>query len=651
MLVGSVGATLAPAVDCSGEYSAAVVIYGGTAGGVVAAVAAARNLEDLGNTSDDSNGVLLLSPSLHLGGMVSSGLGWTDGTDSGGIAAEAFLKMGGYHFAPSTAERVFDGIVRNESSLKVIKGCRIASVEKDIMNRIVSAGTSAGGTVTAKVFIDATYEGDLMPLANISYRVGREAVTEFNESLAGRLPVPPLWGCLCNWDFKRPVDGRNSNGNPLPMIQAVASELPPIGSADKRVQSYNFRLCLTQNKSNLRPFPGPSNFSSSEWELLRRVIAANADTGLKFGNFFTNDHFVAPGKTDSNNAGGLSTDYVGGADEWPEADHVKRQLIWERHKQYTLGLYHFLTTDPVVPSALRREALSWGLCADEFVDTAGWPHQLYVREARRLQGAYTFTQNDRVNSKIQPDSIAVGAYNIDGHITQRVMLPNGTVTNEGCLSGWANTHHSRLHAFEIPYRVLVPQTAEATNLLVTCAISATHVGSASLRLEPQYMNMGHAAGVAATLIAVGIAQSTQTMPITRLQTLLVQQGVRINSTSPDSPRKYLCVLGPEGRCLEAPSDGNHSNARCDGRCQMLGSSEWMGSVGAWRFNLSDKIAVALKDTHLKKSIAPSSSLPPGMALPVAKGTKCILNVYGGATWDGLFFCSKANTTMTKSFLL
>lgn len=247
-----------------------------------------------------------------------------------------------------------------------------------------------------------------------------------------------------------------------------------------------------------------------------------------------------------------------------------------------------------------------------------------------MRGGFIFTQNDRVRATPQPDSVGIGDYNIDGHATQRVLLADGTVTNEGCLSGWSSTQPGRLRPFEIPFRVLLPAAAEATNLLVTCAVSATHVGSASLRLEPQYMNMGHAAGVAASLVAVGDAPSTQAVPIAKLQALLVQQGVRIGG-SPQAPG-FRCA--PE-RCVASPG-GNYST-NCDGRCRALGPAEWMASAGAWQ--LGDAVAVAVKDTHLKKSTAPSSALPPALVFAVAKGTRCNLSIDGAAVWDGLFFCS------------
>ena len=218
VVVNCVGVDGTPevAASCDGSHDVAVAVYGGTAGGVVAAIAAARNLRNKNHQKPNLGGgasslVLLINPSgSHLGGMVSSGLGWTDGTDSGGIAAEAFAKMGGYHFAPSTAERVFDELVKNESStLSVASSCRIVAVEMGGRGAttIVAATTSAGGRVTAAAFVDSTYEGDLMAMAGVSFVVGREAAAEFNESAGGRLPVPPTWDCGCNWGFKNPVDG------------------------------------------------------------------------------------------------------------------------------------------------------------------------------------------------------------------------------------------------------------------------------------------------------------------------------------------------------------------------------------------------------------------------------------------------------------
>jgi hypothetical protein len=519
-----------------------IVVVGGTAGGVIAAIAAARY-----GTSQ----VLLLELGTHLGGMVSSGLGWTDGKPSGGIAAEFFAKAGSIHVTPAAAERIFDEMVQNETLITVVRNCGVVAASRR-GGRIESIVVDGGATVTAKMFIDATYEGDLMALAGVNYTVGREDASEFNEPVAGgRLPTPPIWGCGCNWNFGNGVDGRNAtSGAPLAMIHAVAP-LAPLGAGDAKVQSYNFRLCLTKNRSNFRPLPKPTAYSPDRWELARRAVVAKNQQGGSSVVTLASD-FLRPtplpasgGKTDSNNKGGLSSDFVGGSWQWPDANRTHRAALWEQHKQYTLELFHFLRTDPSVGAQVREDMASWGLCADEFIDTEGWPHQLYVREARRLRSDFVFSLSDRISDNTKEDSIALGDYNIDGHMVQRVLLENGTVTNEGCLSGYAEEEHSLPTRFEIPFRVMVPRRGEAQNLLVTCAISATHVGSGPLRLEPQYMNMGHAAGVAAVMAGEGAVQDVS---VIRLQAKLIAQGVQLKlgpSPAPRSTRSAKPKLKPE----------------------------------------------------------------------------------------------------------
>jgi hypothetical protein len=217
---------------------------------------------------------------------------------------------------------------------------------------------------------------------------------------------------------------------------------------------------------------------------------------------------------------------VGGSWRWPDATYSQRAAIFQQHKDYTLGLFHFLKTDPSVPPSVANEMARHGLCADEYLDTGNWPHQLYVREARRMIGDFVFTMHDRVTNRSKSDSIAVGDYNIDGHMAQRVLLADGTVSDEGCLSGWGASSGVHLGDFEIPYRVMLPQRTQVPNLLVTAAVSSSHVGSGPLRLEPQYMNMGQAAGVAAVLVATGAANTVQSVNVTLLQSQLHAQGVR-----------------------------------------------------------------------------------------------------------------------------
>ena len=474
-----------------------------------------------------------------------------------------------------------------------------------------------------------------MAAAGVNYTVGRESASAFGEAAAGRLPVslPGPWACGCDWSAGA-VDGRGAGGKPLPLIQAAAASLPPAGGADKKVQAYNFRLCMTQSARNFRPIPPPSRYDPTQWELLRRVLKSGGD--WHFSSFIgCSDLQLGDNKTDCNNRGGLSTDMIGGSWTWPEATHEERLRLFLAHKDYTLGLFHFLRTDSASPPALQEEVRRWGLCADEFVDSGGWPHQLYVREARRMVSDFVFTQHDRVTNVTKTDAIALGAYNLDAHMAERVLLPNGSVTNEGCLSGWAASQHVRLPRFQIPYRVLLPPQRTAGNLLVTCAVSGTHVGSASLRLEPQYMGMGHAAGVAAAMVVQGAASSVQEVPIARLQQLLIQQGVDegISPASGGGAGGFVCGLD---RCIASPG-GRHRNASCSGECVALAHDEWIGSAGAWSF--AGSVATATRATHLKKSTVSSGVLNRSMVHAVPQGGTCELSVDGRAEWQQYFACS------------
>eukprot|EP00039_Didymoeca_costata_P033056 m.40512 g.40512 ORF g.40512 m.40512 type:complete len:634 (+) comp9672_c0_seq1:172-2073(+) len=600
------------------SHKTGVLVYGGTAGGVIAAVSAAR----AGST------VTIMAPSAHLGGMVSSGLGCTDGGPSGGISAEFFKRVGGKQFAPSAAEKVFNTMAA-EANITVIFNCPVSKVSKD--GTLVSSLTSMqGGEVSAEVVIDASYEGDVMALAGVPYTVGRESKSQFNESPAGRLSIPPVWGCGCNWQFDN-VSGVDEQGNPLPMVTKFDGA--PLGTGDHRVQAYNFRLCFTKDPLNRRVFPAPKSYNTSQWELLRRVFLSATQNNLQLDvSSFFGIRDVGNNKTDVNNGGGLSTDYVGASYMWPTANYSERALIFDDHKEYTLGLIHFLLSDTIVPTSLKTELGQWGLCADEFLDTDGWPHQLYVREARRMLSDFIFTLHDRTTNKTKMDSVCVGDYNVDAHMQQRILLPDGTVTNEGCLSGWAKYSNTPLGPFEIPYRVMVPPHNITSNLLVTAAVSATHTGSASLRLEPQYMNMGEAAGVAASLVTKRRSSSVYTVNVTILQELLVNQGVNIHAGGAPESNGYQCYLK---RCVGS-DHATYNTPSCHAACQGLGTNEWIGSVGAWDFHGNQ--AVATRDTHLKKSLLPSTSLPPSQVRAVSKGSSCTLSEINNATLTDYFLC-------------
>ena len=469
-----------------------LVVYGATAGGVITAVAAARE----GLT------VALLEPGRHLGGMVSGGLGWTDyGRKEviGGVSLEFFERVGAkygrpieWHFEPHVAEAVFNDLVK-EAGVRVFLNHRLRA-----KNGVAKSGTrltemfaEEGTSFRARIFADATYEGDLMAQAGVSYTWGREGIKEYNESLAGVRDHTPLH------QFRAAVSPVDSSGKPLPEIMPRSND--PVGAADKRVQAYNFRLCMTKTPENRVAWPKPAGYRAARYELLARYLPAfEKELGHPLGiNDLMKADIVQNGKTDTNNNGAFSTDYIGGSYGYPEGTYAERGRIRQAHVDYIQGFLYFLSTDPRVPAALSAEMKEWGLCRDEFVDADHWPYQLYVREARRMVGEYVMSQNDIQTELAKPDAIGMGSYNSDSHNVQRRPTEDGTaVENEGDMQ-------VRVTPYEIPYRVMLPRRTEATNLLVPVCFSATHVAYSTLRMEPQYMIVGHAAGVAAKMAIEG----------------------------------------------------------------------------------------------------------------------------------------------------
>lgn len=488
-----------------------VVVYGGTAGGAVAAIAAAQ----------EGLKTALLEPRDHIGGMVSGGLGRTDHANKtviGGMSREFFLRAGKHYgepiswfFEPSVAEQIYRDWLA-EAKVEVLFHHRVETVHKT-GRRIQNIRMDNGRVFTARVFMDCSYEGDLLPRAGITYTWGRESQDVYGESLAGRIAHSP------QHQFLFPLSPYDENGNLLPLVYSGDPGRP--GEGDKKVQAYNFRLCLTNRKSNQVPFPRPPGYDPRRFALLARYLREAERRGMTLG--MKQMMIVSPmpnQKTDINNSGPISTDYIGGSWNYPEADYATREKIWNEHVHYVQGFLYFLANDPAVPDRLRNEINEWGLAKDEFTDTNHWPHQLYVREARRMIGENVMVQADLQTHRTKSDSIGMGSYNSDSHHVQRIPTPEGTVVNEGDMQ-------VPVRPYEISYSAMTPKAEECENLLVPVCFSASHVAYSSLRMEPQYMIFGHAAGLAAAQ-AIHSHVPVQQIDIPKLQEKLRAQNAVLN---------------------------------------------------------------------------------------------------------------------------
>jgi hypothetical protein len=433
----------------------------------------------------------------HLGGMTTGGLGKTDIGNKGaigGIAREFYKRLGRHYgrneawmFEPHVAEDVFNDMVR-EAGVQVFFHARLASVNKK-NSRLTEIRMEDGRIFRAKMFIDCSYEGDLMARAGVSYFVGREGNSIYGETLDGIRAVTPKHQFLAVVDpWRRPGDPASGL---LPWIQ---DESPGIaGEGDKSIQAYNFRLCLTQNPTNRLAIEAPADYDAAKYELLGRYFAALAAAGktATLGQFMNID-MVPNGKTDINNNGGFSTDFIGGNYSYPEGSYAERARIWKAHEDYTRGFLHFLATDPRVPPTVRDAMRLWGLCKDEFKDTGGWPNQLYIREARRMISDYVMTENNCRHSLAVPDAIGLAAYTMDSHNCRRIVR-DGRVENEG------DVQVGGFPPYQISYRSLRPRESECRNLLVPVCLSASHIAYGSIRMEPVFMVLGQSAAMAADL--------------------------------------------------------------------------------------------------------------------------------------------------------
>jgi hypothetical protein len=387
-------------------------------------------------------------------------------------------------FEPHVAEKIMDELVA-EFKIPVFRNERLdlkRGVEKDGA-RMVRITMESGKSFEGRMFIDATYEGDLMAKAGVSYHVGREANSTYGETLNGVQTKNAT-----KHQFLKPVDPYIKPGDPssglLPGIHAG----PPgaEGAGDQRVQAYNFRICMTDAPDNQSPFPKPEGYDPLRYELLLRYMQAGVF------DLFGNNQMMPNHKTDTNNNGGFSSDNIGMNYEYPEGDYATREKIFKEHVVYHQGLLYFLVNDPRVPERARKATAKWGLAKDEFPETGGWPHQLYVREARRMISDYVMTEQNCRGTRLAEDSVGLGAYNMDSHNVQRY-VKDGYARNEG------DVQVPVAGPYPISYRSIVPKATECTNLLAPVCLSASHIAYGSIRMEPVFMVLGQSAATAASL--------------------------------------------------------------------------------------------------------------------------------------------------------
>lgn len=499
-----------------------VVVFGATPAGMCAAVAAAR----------EGSRVALVEPSALVGGVNSGGLSHSDSNQTvratmKGLFVEFhrriekdYLARGmkldystavedatRWTYEPHVAERVAIAMLR-EAGVKTFLREPLQSIERD--GRTIRRIATSGGTwFSARVFVDATYEGDLMGAAGVPWAIGREGRAHYGESFAGtQFPKPAM-----------AMSAYDDNGALLPLITGRVDETAD-AEGDRKVMTYSFRLCLTKAPANRIPFPSPAHYDPKRFEAVRRYFQQEKQPVLLWDLYpLPNDKF------DANNGIGkqFSMGLVGGGNGWCEADEAGRREIWEAHRQYTLEMYHFLTTDPAVPAALREQLAEYGLCKDEFADYGHWSPQLYVREGRRLKGVYVLTQADILTDPHKDDSIAIGSFPIDSHDCQRLVKKNGEVINEGTIFPVRVPNTRNGYPYQIPYRSILPRRTDCTNLLVPVAVSASHVAYSSIRVEPTWMAIGQSAGIAAALAAQG-GFPVQDVVYSTLRVRLLAQG-------------------------------------------------------------------------------------------------------------------------------
>jgi hypothetical protein len=494
-------------------YRADVIIYGGNASAIIAAV----QVKKMGKS------VIVLCPETHLGGLTSGGLGFTDTGNKeviGGLARDFYRRIYDHYqvdknwnwqakssfgnkgqgtvamdgamrtmwlFEPHAAEQVFEDYVK-EFTLTVHRNEWLDRSAKGIQkknNTIQSIRTISGKTYIGSMFIDATYEGDLMALAGVDFHVGREANSVYGEQWNGVQVGVFQHGHY----FKKPISPYRIEGDPSSgLLPEVSAEIPgPNGSGDNKIQAYCYRMCLSDHPANRIPFEKPANYDPARYTLYARVFASGwRETFDKFD-------LLPNRKTDTNNHGPFSTDFIGKNYDYPTASYARRAELNQAHKDYQMGLMYFLQNDPRVPIDVQSRMKEWGLAKDEFKANGGWPYQLYIREARRMKGEFIMKEADALGKTQVPQPVGMGSYSLDAHNAQRFVQANGFVQNEGDIGVKPDKPYS------IAYGSILPKESQCGNLLVPVCMSSSHIAYGSIRMEPVFMILGQSAATAAVL--------------------------------------------------------------------------------------------------------------------------------------------------------
>lgn len=489
-----------------------VIVYGGTS----SAVSAALQVTRMGKS------VIIVSPDKHLGGMTSSGLGFTDTGNKeviGGIAREFYQLLYQHYMKPESwrwqkqseygnvgqgnpaidgenrTMWIFEPHAAEEAFEQMISTNKITVYRDEWLDRetgvlkkdgqIISVKTLSGKVFKGKVFIDATYEGDLMAASGVKYTFGREANSEYNETWNGVQKGVYHHGHY----FKDNVDPYKIPGDPSSgLLPRISPEAPgENGTADKKVQAYCFRLCLTQLAENKVPITKPEGYDSTQYELLARVSAT------RWNEFFGKYDPIPNFKTDVNNHGPFSFDNIGMNWDYPDASYERRREIIKEHTLYQKGILYFMATDKRLPESVRTTMNKWGFAKDEFADNGNWPYNIYVREARRMIGEYVMTENDVLNKRAVPRPIGMGSYTMDSHNIQRYVTPEGFVQNEGDFGVPTDS------PYQIDLGSIIPKKEDCLNLLVPVCVSCTHIAFGSIRMEPVFMILGQSAGTIASM--------------------------------------------------------------------------------------------------------------------------------------------------------